>query len=56
MSKCPGANCTAVDAPFTETGLTGNVPPPDVPEPSAILLSSSALAAGMLARRKAGRR
>jgi hypothetical protein len=53
-SKCPGAHCTAVDAPFTEAGLTGgDSPPTNVPEPaSLLLLGTSLLGAGVLSRRR----
>jgi hypothetical protein len=54
-SKCPGTHCTAVDAPFTEAGLTGTGSPSDVPEPSAIALLGSALAVmGVILRRRRG--
>jgi hypothetical protein len=53
-AKCPGTHCTAVDAPFTEAGLTGgDSPPTNVPEPaSLLLLGTSLLGAGVLSRRR----
>jgi hypothetical protein len=53
-TKCPGTHCTAVDVPFTEAGLTGGNSPPDVPEPSALALLGSALAAMGFIRRRRG--
>ena len=53
-TKCPGAHCTAVDAPFTEAGLTGGDSPPTVPEPSTLALLGGGLAAMGVIRRRRG--